>query len=468
MANFGTYEKPFAAISIWYSKPVNPVLGTFEIPPVYRGLPYVQNNKYFPDFGPGPFSVTVFKAASTDGPMTVKKLVYQNGTSRMILEKDANLYVEQVTIKRWPANAIGASGSDGHCDIVDETAGVIHSFWGLTKNAQGEFSCVQYDWAPLLGSGIGDGAHPSIGARATGFTTCAGIIRKHEIADGKALYEHALACTLSKTALSGVIGYVSPATRSDHDYQYNTGQIPEGALLMLPADYDTSRLNAWPNAKKIAETLKVYGARVTDRNTDCPIGIIVENGSNWVMHPAGGWDTNLANELEVIRSKLRQVITQEKFINGLGQTYAPLARQNLLSMRGPWKVNVTNEEVNLFNSLKQRLDLPAAYGTWNNAGGGFTVTEFKPVAGNYYKLYVESDCSAQFQMNIRDYPTTGGVFERVTPMLGNYQSIYIKWPRGGWYTSKVSKPTTAKPGYLLTRFIEIPESEYLANTPKLV
>ena len=52
----------------------------------------------------------------------------------------------------------------------------------------------------------------------------------------------------------------------------NSGQIPEGALLMLPAGFDTRRIST-PALRKIAETLKRHGGYVVDRNEGTPFVI---------------------------------------------------------------------------------------------------------------------------------------------------------------------------------------------------
>ena len=61
---FETYQKPFAATSLWNSRPVNPVLGTYVIP----------KSSYFPSVQGGAWSTGLFLAKTTDGPMTVTGL----------------------------------------------------------------------------------------------------------------------------------------------------------------------------------------------------------------------------------------------------------------------------------------------------------------------------------------------------------------------------------------------------------
>ena len=67
--------------------------------------------------------------------------------------------------------------------------------------------------------------------------------------------------------------YVFPATAADGNAATtNTGRIPEGALMMLPYNFDVSQI-ANPAVRKVAQTLKVYGAYVVDRNVGVPFTI---------------------------------------------------------------------------------------------------------------------------------------------------------------------------------------------------
>ena len=77
----------------------------------------------------------------------------------------------------------------------------------------------------------------------------AGIIRKHEIDDGMPYYMHALAMTLPQHTLANGIShpsYVAPATSTDNYAGNNTGTIPMGALMMLPASFDAASLSSAP------------------------------------------------------------------------------------------------------------------------------------------------------------------------------------------------------------------------------
>ena len=41
-------------------------------------------------------------------------------------------FLDNLTLPRWPGNAVPATGDDGHCDVVDEVTGILHSFWQLS------------------------------------------------------------------------------------------------------------------------------------------------------------------------------------------------------------------------------------------------------------------------------------------------------------------------------------------------
>jgi hypothetical protein len=319
-AEFGTPARPFAADSLWNARPFEPVFGQYEIP----------ESRFVPAVGGGPFSTGVFVSDTDDTPVEVGG---QNGKAGV---DEPNTGTQRViTIPHWPAGVIAAKGSDGHADIIDPAAGVIHSFWQL-KQQDGRWTAALYAWSRLNGRGWGDPAHFYQGARATGVPTSAGIIRSHEVNDGAPLYRHALALSLTYNALAREPAYVFPATAADNNAAAtNSGQIPQGALLMLPPSFDAARI-ANPALRKVAETLKQYGAYVVDRNDGTPFYIYAENGSGLNLHPKG-WDQNVANELQRIRAGLRQVVSATGWIDGNDRTFTPSTRINLLTMQGLWR-----------------------------------------------------------------------------------------------------------------------------------
>lgn len=163
--DWGTYRKPFAADSLWNSRPVNPSFAPDVIP----------TSTYFPAINAGAYSTGVFLASPQDPPVTVTGAAGSKG----LLITDEEGY-HDITIPHWPASVKPASGSDGHADIVDPTTNIIHSFWQL-KQVGTQWTAAQYSWTKLDGRGWPDPAHYYQGARATGVPASGGLIRTHEV-----------------------------------------------------------------------------------------------------------------------------------------------------------------------------------------------------------------------------------------------------------------------------------------------
>jgi hypothetical protein len=419
-STFGTYYKPFAATSLWNSRPVTPLFGTFVIP----------KSSYFPAIANGAYSTGAFLAQQTDAPMVVYPRAGQQG----VWNPDTETWQASVTIPHWPASTLPATGTDGHADIVDTAAGVIHSFWQL-KQVDGKWVAQLYSWMPLAGRGFADPAHYYQGARAVGIPASAGLIRTHEINDGLSTYEHALAMSLTYNGLAASPTYVYPATSADSDAATtNTGGIPEGALLMLPSTYDTSKI-ASPALKKVAETLKKYGAYVVDRNVGTPFVIYVENGSGFKMSDLA-WDNAVAAELDRIRANLRRVTGATQWIDGNGNpTASPLTAptdMNALSMRGPWTLT-SGPALGTFDTLTQMLQFPATtttrIGQTNSNGRGLTSISWgKRVAGTTQRLTIKASNGAGLRMTVYN----GGAIALNTGNLYDGQSVRFVWPAGGW------------------------------------
>lgn len=336
----GSFDHPFAADSLWNSQPVSPVLGTDVIPPTARP-------DFYPAIGGGTFSTAGFLATASDPPMAIHGL--GNAAEPNCSDVGAAC---PVTIPHWPASVVPASGGDGHADVVDVDAGIIHSFWQLQKDGSGIWRANQYAWSPLRGSGWGDPAHTSQGARASGVCTIAGLIRIAESNDGEPMFHHVLALSLDGTAMKP--GFVFPATLEDSDAKTAyKGPFPMGTLLMLPPTFDTSKIGS-PGLLKVVKTLQTYGARVVDRNGDTPFVIYVENGSTFSVStkPAGQWDATVENQLFDIAHALRAMTSSDGFLDGNGARFTPNTNLNRLSMRGPW----TSDGV--FDSWQQSLVFP--------------------------------------------------------------------------------------------------------------
>lgn len=420
------YLRPYAVNSLWNSRPVNPVFGTFEIP----------KSSYFPTIASGAYSTGVFLAAATDQPMTVIGRTSTATTTTGVADPDVG-GSHVVTIPRWPAGVLPATGTDGHADIVDPVTNTIHSFWQL-KQVEGRWTAALYSWSKLDGPGWGDPAHYYQGARAVGIPASAGLIRKQEIKDGLPTYHHALAMSLTFNALANGVSnpaYVFPATSADGSASANTGAIPQGTLLMLPPTFDSSAIvNA--DLKKVVETLKLYGAYIVDRNDGTPFVIYVENDAGFSLMP-NGWDNKIAAQLDQIRAGLRQVVSAQDYVDANGSSAASaIAAQknmNILSMRGPWS-RQSGTTTAAYDSATQRLvfDATATKTVYVNANNtGMTPVKWAvPTAGTYVKFTVSATGGATLRMQVG----ATGVTTIDTDALADGQSLRFIWPAGGRFT----------------------------------
>lgn len=421
---WGTYATLFAADSPWNSRPVSPVFGTFVIPTSY----------YFPTIANGAYSTGIFQALSTDKPMTIYGITDAGG----INDPDSGFNRPSITLPHWPAGTMPATGTDGHADIVDESTGIVHSFWQLGQT-NGKWRAALYSWSPLKGRGFGDPAHYYQGARAAAVPTSAGVIRVSEINDGKPTYMHALAMSLTYNALASGLttdnpAYIFPATSSDWDASANTGKIPEGALLMLPPSYDTTKI-ANAQLKKVADTLKLYGAYVVDRNYGTPYVIYVENPLPTAVNPPSinlmpnGWDNNIASLLDDIRANLRQVVSAKSWVDGNGQATVPTKSFNNVSMRGAWQLN-GGSQLGTFDTWSQTLTIPAtATGTYQSTVGGLSgVSWGGPAAGSTQLMTVKATGGGSVQTTVY----SGSTMYSQGPRLSDGQTARLVWPPNAW------------------------------------
>lgn len=306
VGQWGTFSQPFAANSPWNSRPINPQFDDFIIP----------ESQYVPSISAGSWSTGVFLSKPSDSSTTVSGSQKQGYK----LNIPGQPYDSQVVIPHWPQDVIPASGDDGHADIIDEENNIIHSFWQLHQE-NGKWVASLYAWSKLNGTGWPDASHWYQGARATGVPASAGLIRKFEYLEkSESYYKHALSMSLTFNALSANPAFIYPARNADWDAEKtNSGKIPEGALMMLPANFDTTLIKN-KDIKKIAETLKRYGAYVVDRNVGTPYSIYAEIGIKFDIHK-NGWSNQDAADLQLIRRSLRQVLKTDGWIDGDGNSY---------------------------------------------------------------------------------------------------------------------------------------------------
>lgn len=409
---WGTYQKPFAPTSPWNSRPVQPTFGDFVIP----------KSTYAPGVAGGEWSTGVFLAKQGDPSVTVSGLPNTQG----LWDPDAGAN-QSVTIPRWPADVQAATASDGHADIVDPVTGILHSFWQL-RNVGGKWMAAQYAWTPLAGRGWGDPAHYFQGSRAAGVPTSGGLIRRHEIDDGDTMYRHALAMSLTFTGLASNPTYIYPATSADTSAATaNTGRIPEGALMMLPPNYDTQKISS-PALRKVAETLKTYGAYVVDRNGGTPFFIYVENGAKYDLHN-GGWNNEVANDLDRMRNALRQVVSTQGWLDGNGRPFTPPMKFNLLSMRGPWQLQAGSPLGN-FDTWQQAVVFPASATRVKQVNyssrGLHPVAWSLPQAGKTYRVTAMTTGGAKLQLQVRDPSGLPLYFD--SGELANGETKSFAWP----------------------------------------
>jgi hypothetical protein len=433
---------------LWNSRPLNPVFGTFVIP----------SSSYFPAIASGGYSTGTFLASATDQPMTIVGTGSTATTTTGVADPDSG-GSHVVTIPRWPAGVLPATGTDGHADIVDPITNIIHSFWQL-KQVNGQWRAALHSWSKLGGTGWGDPAHYYQGSRAVGIPASAGLMRKHEIRDGAATYPHALAMSLTYNGLANGVSspaYVFPATSADNSAAANTGSIPQGALMMLPPSFDSSGI-ANADLKKVVETLKLYGAYVVDRNTGTPFVIYVENGSDFNLMPKG-WDNTIAGQLDKIRAGLRQVVGAQAWVDGDGKSAANAIKaqqnMNILSMRGPW-VKQSGTTTAAYDTDTQSLLFGATTTKtvfFNANNTGMTPVKWAvPVAGTYVTLTVSSTGGATLRMQLG----AGGVTTTDTGALGNGQSMRFLWPANGKFTLIANSGISGAPSSVKGELIPSP------------
>lgn len=435
---FGTYQKPFAADSLWNSYPLNPVLGSWEIPATTWN-PVIQA---------GAYSSGIFEAKSSDAPM----LIYPVAGASGVLDTDTEMRTPTYTIPHWPPNTVPATGGDGHADIVDAGLNRIYSFSNLKRNAEGKWSATRVSWTPLNGSGWGDPAHYYQGARAAGPAPTGGMIRIAEAIDNKPLFEHALSMSLDFSGLAAAPDhYIYPATAGDSTIQGkpNTGKIPEGARVMLPANFDLSKITD-ARLLKVAKTLMKYGAYVVDRNDNTPFAIYVEIGAQWGSSPA--------DQLNLVRKALRQVLSQSGHIDGNGKPRVPETRVNLMSLRGVWTLIDGVGQQAVYDTFSQSLvwgttsTRPMTQINYSNWSLGRVKGSF-PSAPKRYKLYVEASGGTTLSMTMQV-----GSVKTTTAQLGNFQSETVVWPDKATAFFTAKKPVGG-PATLKARLIELPPGE---------
>ncbi|MDP3187236.1 Atrophin-1 multi-domain protein, partial [Limnobacter sp.] len=352
--------------------------------------------------------------------------------------------------------------SDGHADIVDPIDGVIHSFLNLKKGQDGRWTASMYAWTRLDGRGWGDPSHYYQGARAAAVPPMAGLVRKHEVNDGQPMYRHALAMSLAHNGLSSKRGYVFPATSADRTWKENTGGIPEGALLMLPEAFDTNLIDD-PGLRKIAETLKVYGAYVVDRNHGTPFYIYVENGSKFAFQKPK-WDAAVTKDLKRIQKALRQVVSVQGWIDGHGKEFDAVEHFNMLSMRGPWVKAEGSGEARYDTWTQSMVITGASAGSefQHRNNRSFSAVDWARMkAGKSYTLQFKA--SEGIQMELKIFGTKGKRMLFNSHWLNNGDSVKFTWPGEQTRTVITVRKTASDGKESRARALVYPDNDLLRN-----
>jgi len=407
------FEHPFAVDSPWNLRPIAPVLGQLVVP----------ESKYVPMIENTTLSTGVYLARSSDPQQVITPCPGKPG----VYDADREAMLTELVIPRWPNDAFPATGGDGHAEIVDPAMDVIHSFWQLRRTGTG-WCAIHYGWSKLSGRGWGDPAHYHQGARAAGVPSMAGLIRKHEVEDESPFYRHALAMSLDvDTGMGHKPLYVYPATSTDTSAKVtHRGDIPMGTLMMLPATFDSTKLRTAP-LRKIAETLKLYGAYVVDSNRGTPFVIYAEIGSKLDLHQ-GGWNNAAANDLQAIRAGLRNVVATSGWTDDKGRKVKPQASAfNLLSLRGPWFLT-RGSKAGTYDSFGQALTFPKTTSPVEmqaiSHNGFLRVDWAKPQPGDRYRFSVKAQGGATLKMQIDG--CNGKAVE--SNKLGNQAYFDFAWP----------------------------------------
>ena len=429
---FNNCLRPYAADSPWNTRPVNPVLGDATIPDSINGWRPVISD------GAG-YSTGAFCAAESDPPVEV------HGAGGDIADKDVEWHFASITIPHWPADVSPATQSDGHADILDPVTKIVHSFNGLVHAPDGTWHARDYGWSRLDGRGWGDPAHYFQGARATGVPASAGIVRKHEFLAADTMYRHALSLSLPHNAIKKGDGeaptaFVYPATSGDSkdNALANSGQIPEGSLLMLPASFDVATLPT-PELQRIATTLQTYGAYVTDRNSATPFNIYVEIGTAYSL---GGEGAAIDAALAQLQHALRPLASADSWVDGNEQ---PAVRQpplEMQSMRGKWAGADNAVLYDAFSTWQQAVVLPAANQTLTSGWNNQRVPWGAPVSGATYRLTAETTGGGTLRYQVLcQAPDAAHSVDSGT--LGNGQTFDVVWPAGTCTPFLTAKGTEA-------------------------
>ncbi len=399
----------FSAQSLWNSTPIAPVLGKDTVPAAKQN-PWIEEAAY---------ASKIYSAVAADGPATVMAADIAN-----------QLDGGAVTIPHFPTGVMPATGSDGHCEILD--GDTLHSFFQLRKTSTG-WAAQKYARTSASGSGWGTVSNPD-NVRAAGCSTAGGLLLTSEL--GMEIVPHVLAIGMDKNGIAA--GPVFPATLEDRAGGY-TGKFRMGTLLMLPPTFKVAALGR-PELRAIARTLMMYGGRLVDATTGS-MNIYADIDSGWNQSMVGGkYTATFASDMQAIKAALRPVESVAGWKDRDGNVFTPTPHRsmNLLSMRGPWKAYPGSKMFGRYDALTDFYQAEATtealaiqQSLWphdeaNRFDWKQMCWNLNPEPGVKYVVRAvgEGAITAKMQVKKQDYKATYIATDKLAPG----QSAIIVWP----------------------------------------
>lgn len=273
----------------------------------------------------GPWGVDVASSTSSDPYKEVK--------ARAIgPDKASGLPVTIRLPKEGLDTRIGyntSGNTDGVAVVYDRSSGEAHQLRQFNWNG-GKPTAGQYRNWDINGLGHGTRAGQRLGTSASGVAALFGILRGHEVNAAGYAIGHALQIALPRKHLSNQRCNIMlsreirlPATLRDGSAGQggnNTGSIPYGALLALPASVDIGRLGLSEPGRRLAEAIRDYGIYVVDGG-GCTNGAIRAD-----QYVSGGVLSQLKRDIPKIYPHVRMVLNNDVLGNavaGGGTALAP-------------------------------------------------------------------------------------------------------------------------------------------------
>ena len=214
---------------------------------------------------------------------------------------------------------------DGHAVVYDRSTGIPHEFYQYDWNGGNPLASQLREW-DIRGLGHGTKQGQYLGATATGVASMFGLLRGHEINTPGYEIEHALQIALPAGAGCKIMlsrDITLPATSRDGSAgnpNNNTGNIPYGGLLALPASVDISKLGLSEPGRRLAEGIRNYGIYVVDKG-GCDAGAIRAD-----QHVNGATLSKLSADIPKIYPHIRMVLNNNVMgspVAGGGTALAP-------------------------------------------------------------------------------------------------------------------------------------------------